>query len=121
MTFGLDPIIGLIPGVGDLAAPLFSIVLLLHSVRLRVPRVVQARMVLNAAIDFGIGIIPLVGDLFDFGWKANVRNLALLERHASPGVRPSAGDWAFVGGILAVLVLLALLPVLLVAWIVRHL
>jgi len=119
LRFGLDPILGLVPGLGDLATPLFSILLLLHAVRLRVPRVVQARMVLNAAIDFAIGAIPLLGDLFDAGWKANVRNLALLERHARPGVPPSTGDWVFVLGVIAVLVALALVPILVLIWIAR--
>jgi C4-dicarboxylate transporter len=80
--FGLDPLLGLVPGIGDLTTPFFATLLLLHAVRLRIPRVVQLRMLMNAAIDLGIGVVPVVGDLFDFGWKANVRNLALLERHA---------------------------------------
>ena len=61
------------------------------------PKVVLARMVLNVLIDTGVGAIPVLGDLFDFGWKANEWNLALLERHAMPG--PSAvvsGDYLFV-------------------------
>jgi len=120
VKFGLDPILGLFPGLGDLVTPLFSILLLLHAVRLRIPRVVQGRMVLNAAIDLGIGAIPVLGDLFDVGWKANVRNLALLERHAQPGVPPSPGDWLFVGGAIALLVVLALLPLMLLAWMLQH-
>src|SRR3954463_13323154 len=66
MTFGLDPLLGLIPGLGDLTTPLFASLLLLHAVRLRIPRVVQVRMLMNAAIDFLIGVVPVVGDLFDF-------------------------------------------------------
>ena len=116
LTFGLDPILGLIPGIGDFTTPLFAALLLVHAVRLRLPRIVQLRMLFNAIIDFGIGAIPVVGDLFDFGWKANVRNLALLERHARPGVAPSRGDWLFVAGVIAVLFTLALIPVLIAAW-----
>lgn len=116
LTFGLDPLFGLIPVLGDLAAPLFTGLLLLHAVRMRIPRVVQLRMLMNAAIDFAIGIVPVVGDLFDFGWKANVRNLALLERHAAPGSRATAADWAFVAGMLAALVLAALAPLVLLVW-----
>ena len=66
MTFGLDPIIGLIPILGDLTTPIFAGLLLLHAVRLKIPRVVQLRMVLNAAIDLAVGLIPVAGDLFDF-------------------------------------------------------
>lgn len=116
VTFGLDPLLGLIPGIGDLTTPLFAALLLVHAVRLRIPRVVQLRMLINAAIDFGVGAIPVVGDLFDFGWKANVRNLALLERHARPGTQASAADWVFVLLVIVVLFAVAAIPILLGAW-----
>ena len=118
MTFGLDPIVGLITGLGDLTTPLFAAVLLLHAVRMKLPRVVQLRMVMNAVIDLAIGVIPVVGDLFDFGWKANVMNLALLERHAHIGSRPTAGDWLFVLIVLGLLMLAAAVPILTAAWLV---
>ncbi len=120
LTFGLDPIIGLIPGIGDVTTPLFSAVLLLHAVRLRIPRVVQLRMLMNAAIDLAIGLVPLVGDLFDLGWKANVRNLALLERHAHPDAKATASDWVFVLVILGGLVVVAVTPLLLIGWLLSH-
>jgi hypothetical protein len=120
LTFGLDPIIGLIPWIGDVTTPLFAAVLLLHAVRLRIPRIVQLRMLMNAAIDLVIGLVPLVGDLFDFGWKANVRNLALLERHAHPGAKARASDWAFVLAILGGLALVAVTPLLIVGWLLSH-
>jgi Domain of unknown function (DUF4112) len=121
MTFGLDPLLGLIPVLGDLTTPLFAGLLLLHAVRLRIPRVVQVRMLMNAAIDFIIGIVPVVGDLFDFGWKANVRNLALLERHARPGSSATGGDWAFVVLILGGLFVIAVTPFLVLGWVLAHL
>src|SRR5580765_8520078 len=96
ITFGIDPLLGLFPGIGDLVSPVFSLFLLWHGARLRVPKIVLVRMVLNAAIDAGVGAIPVVGDLFDFAWKANDWNLALLEKHAMPGQRASSGDWLFV-------------------------
>jgi hypothetical protein len=120
LTFGLDPILGLIPGLGDLTTPLFAALLLLHGVRLRIPRVVQLRMLINAAIDFAIGCVPVVGDAFDFGWKANVRNLALLERYARPGTKASRGDWVFVLGIIAVLFAVALIPFLFTVWLLSR-
>jgi Domain of unknown function (DUF4112) len=120
LTFGLDPILGLIPWIGDLTTPLFAAVLLLHAVRLRIPRVVQLRMLVNAAIDLVIGLVPVVGDLFDFGWKANVRNLALLERHAHPGAKATAFDWGFVLVILGGLVLVAATPLFIVGWLLSH-
>ena len=120
MTFGLDPIIGLIPGLGDLTTPFFSALLLLHAVRLRIPRVVQLRMVMNAAIDLAIGLIPVAGDFMDFGWKANVRNLALLEQHARPGAKATADDWAFVTVVLLLLVVVAVIPLLFAAWLLSQ-
>jgi hypothetical protein len=120
MTFGLDPILGLIPGLGDLTTPIFAGLLLLHAVRMKIPRVVQLRMVMNAAIDLAIGLLPVVGDLFDFGWKANVRNLALLERHAHLGSKPTAGDWLFVWIVMGLLVAAVAIPLLLAAWLLSH-
>jgi hypothetical protein len=116
LRFGLDPILGLIPGLGDLTTPVFAALLLLHAVRMRIPRIVQLRMLINAAIDLLIGLVPVVGDLFDFGWKANVRNLALLDRHAHPGLRATTADWIFVLLIVGALIALAVIPVMLTAW-----
>ena len=112
ITFGIDPILGLFPGIGDLVSPVFSLFLLWHGARLRVPKIVLARMVLNAAIDAGVGAIPVVGDLFDFAWKANEWNLALLEKHAMPGQRASSVDWLFVIVCCMVVILIALIPIL---------
>jgi hypothetical protein len=116
IRFGLDAIIGLVPGIGDLAAPLFTGVLLVTGFRMRLPAVVQARMVLNAALDMLIGAVPLLGDLADVAWKANLRNLELLERHARPGVPPARGDVVFVVVCLALVGLIAITPVALVVW-----
>jgi hypothetical protein len=114
--FGLDPILGLIPGVGDLVSPLFALGILFQARDLRVPRVVQLRMIFNVAIDVLTGFVPLVGDLFDFAWKANNRNMALLERHAYEEHKPSAGDWAFVAVSVVLLVVIAAVPFLLLGW-----
>ena len=117
--FGLDPILGLIPGVGDLVSPLFALGILFQARDLRVPRVVQLRMIFNVAIDVLTGFVPLIGDLFDFAWKANNRNMALLERHADEEHDPSAGDWAFVALCVALLVVIAAVPFLLLGWAVN--
>ena len=74
------------------ASPIYTSLILVEGLRRRLPAVVQARMVLNAAIDMGIGLVPILGDLADVAWKANLRNLALLERHARPGVTPTGGS-----------------------------
>jgi hypothetical protein len=120
IRFGLDAIIGLVPGVGDLSTPAFAALILLQAVRMRVPLVVQARMVLNAAIDMVTGLVPVLGDLVDIGWKANLRNLALLERHARPGVPPSRADYAFVTVFLVLLVMVTVVPLLLAGWLLSR-
>jgi hypothetical protein len=118
--FGLDPILGLVPGIGDLATPFLSVLILVHGARVRVPKIVLARMVLNALIDFGVGAIPVLGDIFDFAWKANDWNLALLERHARPGMRATRGDWMFVWACVTIVILAALVPLVLIVWLLRH-
>ena len=120
IRFGLDAIVGLIPGLGDLSTPAFAALLLLHAVRMRLPLVVQARMVLNAGFDMLIGLVPILGDLVDIGWKANLRNLALLERHARPGVAPARGDYLFVTLCLAALAVIAITPVALLVWLLSR-
>jgi hypothetical protein len=116
IRFGLDAIFGLVPGLGDLASPIYTSLILLEGLRRRLPAVVQARMVLNAAIDMGIGLVPLLGDIADVAWKANLRNLALLERHARPGVAPTGADYAFVFVALGLVLLVALVPVAIIIW-----
>jgi hypothetical protein len=121
IRFGLDPIVGLIPGLGDMTSPVLGFLILWHAARVRVPKVVLLRMVLNALIDAGVGSIPLVGDLFDFAWKSNEWNLTLLERHARAGSPPTAADWLFVSVCALVILGVALIPVLVFVWIGRRL
>ncbi len=118
--FGLDAIIGLIPGVGDISTPTFSALILLQALRMRVPLVVQARMVLNAALDMVLGLVPVVGDLVDIGWKANLRNLALLERHARPGVPPARSDYVFVLVWIIILAFIAIAPIFVLLYLLTH-
>jgi uncharacterized protein DUF4112 len=115
---GLDPILGLVPGLGDLVSPLFAIGLLWQARDLAIPRVVQLRMIFNVAIDALLGAVPLVGDLFDFAWKANTMNLALLERHAQEERTASSGDWLFVVAMVLVLVAIAATPFVIAGWLV---
>lgn len=78
---GLDPIIGLIPGIGDVIGAIFSTIIIFQAARLGAPRSILVRMLANVGVDTLVGEIPLLGDLFDFGWKSNTRNIALLEQH----------------------------------------
>jgi hypothetical protein len=120
IRFGLDALVGLVPGVGDLASPVFTAMILLQAARMRLPRVVQARMVLNAAIDMLLGLLPLAGDLADVAWKANLRNLALLEHHARRDTAPGASDYLFVAACLGGLALIAVTPVVLLVWLLSR-
>ena len=78
---GLDPLLGLVPGLGDIVAGLLGTLVLVEAVRRRLPRVTQMRIALNILVDTLLGAIPIVGDAFDAVWKVNLRNTALLERH----------------------------------------
>jgi hypothetical protein len=116
IRFGLDAIVGLIPGIGEISTPVFAAMLLLQGVRMRLPMIVQSRMVLNAVIDMLLGFVPILGDLADIGFKANLRNLALLERHARRGVPPSRSDYLFVIICVIVLAFVVLSPFALLVW-----
>lgn len=104
---GLDSILGLVPGVGDVATTIVALTILQAATQHRVPRVTLARMGLNLLVDWLVGSIPVVGDAFDVYWKANQRNVRLLEQHldANPHVQSRARrrDWLFLGVVLAVL------------------
>ena len=107
ITFGLDPVIGLLlPVAGDAIGAIISAYIVLVSVRYGLPKIVIARMVFNIAADFVVGSIPFVGDAADFVWKVNTRNLRLLNKFAA-GKRGSFwSDWAWVFVLLGVLFLL---------------
>ena len=113
---GLDPILGLVPGLGDLVSPLFTIGILWQARELGLPRIVQLRMIFNVAIDSVLGVVPLVGDLFDFAWKSNTMNLALLELHAQEERTATAGDWMFVGLMVGLVVLVGVVPFVIFGW-----
>ena len=109
IRFGLDPLIGLIPGLGDVITGMFSFVIIFAGWQRRLPRVTIARMVANVALDTLFGAIPLVGDVFDVAWKSNRMNLALLQREQSArSTRNVVVDGLFLAAIaLAALVLIA--------------
>jgi Domain of unknown function (DUF4112) len=116
IRFGIDPLLSLIPGLGDLASPVFATLLLVQGVRQRVPKVILMRMLGNALIDAIIGIVPVAGTVADIFWRANVRNLALLERYARPGSTPSRADFGFVLGMVALFGMVVFVPVVLAIW-----
>jgi hypothetical protein len=106
LRFGLDPLIGLIPGVGDAAGAVLAGWILVEGIRLGASRATLLRIAGNIALDAGLGAVPILGDIFDFAWKANLRNVALLERHLIDPTRAIRADRSFVafviGGIVVV-------------------
>lgn len=104
---GLDAIVGLIPGFGDTATSLVSFYILASAVRYRVPKVTLLRMGMNLGIDYLVGSLPFVGDLFDAWWKSNQRNVALLTKRATVSAGEARegriSDWLFVGLIIVLL------------------
>jgi hypothetical protein len=109
--FGLDALIGLVPGLGDTTTSLVSFYILAAAVRYRVPKITLLRMGLNIGIDYVVGSLPVVGDFVDAWWKSNQRNLDLLRKRATVSAAETQpgriSDWLFVGAIILVLVVLA--------------
>lgn len=108
---GLDALVGLIPGVGDTATTVASLYVLASAVRYRVPKVTLLRMGLNLGIDYALGSVPLVGDVFDAWWKSNQKNVTLLRERAtvsaSEARKGKLSDWLFVGFMMLLLVAIA--------------
>ena len=118
--FGLDPILGLLPGIGDIVSPLFTLGIIWQARDLGIPRIVVLRMIINTALDTLIGLVPIVGDLFDFAWKSNDKNLALLEQHVYEERPASGGDWTVVVVSIGVVLIIAAVPFLLVGWLLNQ-
>ena len=124
---GLDPIIGLIPGFGDALTLLPAGYIVFEAYRLGVPRRVVARMALNIGVETLFGVVPILGDIFDATFKANLRNLVLLERYVGPlGDKPlkrpsNIGVTAFLGISLLLLIAGAGLVLWLGVWLFQRL
>ena len=116
IRFGLDGIIGFVPGIGDLVGGLASCIIVLAAFFRGVPYITIARMVANLAIEVGVGMVPLLGNLFDIGWRANRRNYHLLEGSLAVTRRDTTMDWLFMGLLGLGLLVLAMLPFLLLLW-----
>jgi hypothetical protein len=83
---GLDAILGLVPGVGDTLGAVLSSYIIIEAARLGLPKRILLRMVGNVAVESIVGVVPIIGDIFDIAWKANVKNFELLRAHAAGGV-----------------------------------
>src|SRR4051812_35150787 len=107
-SIGLDGLLGLIPGFGDATGGLVSSIIVLAAMQAGIPRATVLRMISNVAIDSLVGALPVVGDLFDFAFKANTKNVAIF-REALRGERKRSRDWGFLAlVIVALFVLLAI-------------
>ena len=118
---GLDALIGLIPGVGDMAGGVLSAAVIIAAARSGAPSALVARMVGNAGLDMIFGAVPIIGDLFDAGWKANRRNLNLLERYLEKPTDTRRASTLLVVGAVAALALLVVASVAAAIWITRAL
>ena len=121
--FGLDPLLGLIPGIGDWAGAALSFYVVYEATRLGVAWSAIGRMVGNIAIEALVGTVPVAGDAFDFFWQANARNLRLVEQHYRPGLapRPLGDVGAFLAGLALALIALLLTTLFLAGWLLREL
>jgi len=105
--FGLDPIIGLLPGIGDVASAIISALALVYAAGYGFPKILLARMAMNILINELVGIIPGLGDAFSFWFKSNVRNYELLRRYAAAPERSRRGDWIFLLAVLTLFFIIA--------------
>ncbi len=118
---GLDALLGLIPGIGDLTGAALSGAIVVTAARQGASRSVLARMLFNLGVDTVIGAIPILGDLFDLGWRANLRNADLLEAHLAQPQRTRTTSRGLVAVVVLVLILLAVLGIALMWWVVTTL
>jgi hypothetical protein len=106
VRFGLDPLIGLVPGLGDTGSAIVSAMALIAAARRGLPKILLARMSINILINEAVGIIPIAGDAFSFWFKSNARNYELLKKFSATPRRSTASDWAFVTFVLAALLVI---------------
>jgi hypothetical protein len=118
--FGLAGIIGLIPGIGDIIDGLVSLYIVYRAIQLGVPRVTIARMMINVGIEGVAGSLPFIGDLFDVVFKANLRNLQILNRHLTQPRQQSMLDWLFFIGTVLLVAAAVALPVIVLAALIRR-
>jgi len=119
--FGLDPILGLMPGLGDAIGAVASSWILIEAARFGVSSAVLLRMLYNVAIDTALGTVPGAGDLFDFVWKSDSKNLALLRRHLEQPDRTSRASRRLLVGVIAALAGLTIGCLVAAAFLIKYL
>ena len=120
VRFGLDGIVGVIPGIGDLIGGIASCILIIAAWVRGVSYGTLLRMVANVGIEVVFGSIPILGDMFDIAWRANRRNYALLTGSIYEPRKYTIQSWLFLAALCIVLIALVLLPMLFLTWIITH-
>ena len=121
MRFGIDGIIGLVPGLGDVIAGVLSLVIPFAAWTRGVPYVTLVRMAMNIGIEVLVGAIPIFGDVFDIAWKANRRNYGLLQRHLVQPRVHTWRDWVFLLLLVSAVALVFAIPLVLMVWLLTWL
>ena len=121
IRFGLDGIVGFVPGIGDILGGLASCIIILAAWLRGVSYVTITRMVVNVGIEALVGAVPVLGNLFDIGWKANRRNYALLTGSLQAPREATRKSWLVLAGLALTLAGLLLIPALLLGWLLVHL
>jgi hypothetical protein len=119
VRFGLDALVGWVPGIGDAMAGIASCLIVFGSWRRGVPRITLTRMVANILLESTVGAIPIAGDIFHVAWKANRRNYRLLLREREQPGSAIKRDWIFLGVILLMIVAAVGIPIAIVIWLLR--
>ena len=121
IRIGLDPILGLIPGIGDTIANLAGSAIILIAAQYRLPKIVLLRMGLNVALNAMIGAIPIFGDIFSIWFRSNVKNAQLLERYVgAEGQASTFGNWLFVSAVIIGIVLLLIGIFVVTVWLIKQ-
>jgi hypothetical protein len=118
---GFDPLIGLVPGIGDALASLIGSIILLLAVRIGVPKITIIRMGLNVLLNGTIGMVPGLGDLFSAWYRSNVRNVDLLLHASGPAFRSTVSDWVFVLVVLTIMLSLLGFVLIGILWVLIRL
>src|SRR5262245_10429040 len=116
---GLDSLAGFVPGFGDLAGALVSMLIVLRAINAGIPSVAVARMMTNIAIDSLVGAVPILGDLFDMAFKSNLKNLKIYQDSVAKGPRANSRHWGFFAAVVVVGVILIATPATIVYLMMR--
>jgi hypothetical protein len=119
IRFGLDALIGWIPGIGDAMAGIASCVIVFASWRRGAKSITLARMIANILLEMTLGAIPLIGDVFHIVWKANRRNYRLLLREKEQPGANTRRDWIFLAVIVVTAIAVVAVPIGLLIWVLR--